>query len=153
MTEAEAIAQAKAIANDRRWPWRDPIYVVSRRRGLLQLGRPYWDITSNARANGDNVRIAFDERTGRAFRCRFIASGAADGPAVTEFRALEIAREVAESSGWRWEQPIRIQRVRHDWKRGKPWWVWSNANNRGRNVSVLIDAQSGAVLNSGFAPR
>jgi hypothetical protein len=152
VTQNEAIARAKVIANDQRWPWHDPAYVARRRRGLLGLFVPYWEVISNARANGENVRVAFEERTGRMFQSRFVPAGIG-GPAITEFRALEIAREVAERSGWRWEEPILVTPSRNRRDGVRPWWIWSKADCRGQNVSVLVHPDTGEVLSAGVTPR
>lgn len=151
MTSEEAIARAKVIASDQRWPWLEPAYAAWRRRGVLGLFAPYWDVMTNARTNGDHVRIAFDERTGRLLHSKFVAT--AGGPPITEFRALEIAREAAEKHGWTWKEPIRVTPSRNSRKGVRPWWVWSNADCLGMNVSVLVHPDTGEVLRAGVAPR
>lgn len=152
MNTDEAIGAARVIAADRRWPWREPIYAVQRRRGLLGLGVTYWQVTSNAYHNGDNVRVDIDNRTGKLLRATFIPADA-PGPAITELRALEIARDVAANEGWPWLEPIRVARSSPTLERVKPWWVSSNARSLGMNVSVAVHPETGAVLRSGFAPR
>jgi hypothetical protein len=150
VTSDEAIARAKVIANDQRWPWREPAFAAWRRRGLLGGFEPYWEVISNAQAYGENVRVAFVARTGRMFRSAFVVASPG-GPAITEFRAVEIAREVAQKNGWPWAQPIRVTPGKY--QRVRSWWVWSNANCLGMNVSVLLHLDTGVVLAAGFARR
>jgi hypothetical protein len=150
LTQAEAVARAKVIASDQRWPWLEPTYVAWGQRGLLGLFVPYWEVISNARSNGENVRVAFEERTGRMFRSAFVP-GSAGGTPITEFRAVEIAREIAEKNGWTWKQPIQV--TPRKFRRVQSWWVRSNANCFGMNVGVLVHTETGEVLEAGFAPR
>ena len=152
MTADDAIAKARIVAGDHRWQWREPIYAVQRQRGLLGLGPTYWEVTSNAYDNGENVRVEIDDRTAQMLRATFIPANT-PGPAITELRALEIARDVAGKEGWPWLEPIRVTRSSPTLEGVKPWWVWSNARSLGMNVSVAIHPETGVVLRSGFAPR
>jgi hypothetical protein len=128
VTREEAAAVGRHVALDRGWPWVEPVWTVRRRGGLLGLGRAYWQVTSNARQNGDNVIVQIDDTTGRVRADSFVPAEAAPGPAITEYRAIEIAREAAASRGWRWIEPAQVSRVRSG--RGGTeahWRVTSNA--------------------------
>ena len=63
MTESEAIAVAKQIAEHEGWPWDEPVSAVLERRFIL-LGPKEWTVTTNATLRGCNLRIVLDARTG-----------------------------------------------------------------------------------------
>lgn len=68
--------------------------------------------------------------------------------------ARRIAAERAAAEGWPFDEPVDVRRRRSlplvgGWR----WHVLSNANARGRNVRIEIDARTGAVLACAFAPR
>jgi len=67
--------------------------------------------------------------------------------AITEQEAIERARRIAEEQGWAWLEPVRARRT------GRGWEVFSNVLKRGGNVRVLVDRQSGEILEKGFNPR
>lgn len=57
----------------------------------------------------------------------------------TEDKAVALARDLCESEGLPWKEPIRIRK-----RRGR-WVVWTNAGKIGGNVEVIVDAKSGAA--------
>ena len=67
---------------------------------------------------------------------------------VSNIDAEQIARRYAEAQGWPWEDPVlrsfREFRARR---------VFTNADERGGNVTVWVDASTGRVRPGGFAPR
>ena len=63
---------------------------------------------------------------------------------LPEQRVLAIAKERAEAEGWPWREPVLLQ---HRLMRTL---VTTNADMRGGNVRVLIDARSGDVVRAGF---
>ena len=68
--------------------------------------------------------------------------------------ARRIAADHAAAKGWPFSEPVDVRRRRSvplfgAWR----WLVWSNADSRGSNVRVEIDARTGEVLASGFNPR
>lgn len=154
MTADEAIARARVVAGQRGWPWVEPAWAVRQRGGLLGLGRSSWRVISNARQNGDNAIVVIDERTGRTRAASFLAADAATGPAITAFRAIEIAREVAASESWPWREPVSVLQTLPARLTGQRHWsVKSNAATVGMNVSVVVDAATGDVLNRRYDPR
>ncbi len=62
MTREQAIAIARRVADERGWPWTDPIH-AKRRGGWLVFGRRRWEVRSNADMIGTNVYIVVDEAT------------------------------------------------------------------------------------------
>jgi hypothetical protein len=149
----EVIALAREISLGEGWPWEEPIHAVCRRRGWLGTGARYWEIVSNARSTGNNVSIEVDDGSGKVINRKFLPLAAGDGARqVTEFMAIEIACKIATERGWPWEEPILAMVRRRGWLWSGPryWEVVSNANCRGRNVSVAIDYATGHVLGSGF---
>ena len=69
-------------------------------------------------------------------------------------QAVEIAKAVAESEGWRWEEPIHVRKSRRGWFKGTwEWHVHSNAEWRGCNVYIVVDDVTGEVSHKAFLPR
>src|SRR5450432_677605 len=125
-----------------------------RRSGWVRIRR-HWDVLSNARSHGNNILIVIDDATGSVLSQTRLPGDPNGGAAgITEFEAVELAREIAASKGWPWEEPIDTIRRRRAWfGRHYYWEVLSNTNCTGRNVSVAIDETTGEVLGSGFMPR
>jgi hypothetical protein len=67
MTREQAIRKARAIANERGWRWREPVYVTER-RDMVAYGRRRIEVWSNAGSIGANVRVVFDAQTGKVLR-------------------------------------------------------------------------------------
>lgn len=73
---------------------------------------------------------------------------------ISEHEAIEIARRVAAEKGWRWEEPVVARRTRTLFIVGPAEWeVTTNADKRGTNVRVVLNAEDGAVLRAAFLPR
>lgn len=94
MTREEAVARARAVADEEGWTWREPVSVsleteddsgtifegavgwLSRRLGRSSAGRgrKVWRVLTNAGSRGVNVVVALDDLTGevlqKAFRPR-----------------------------------------------------------------------------------
>jgi hypothetical protein len=72
---------------------------------------------------------------------------------MSEEQAIAIARRVAEQEGWAWADPA-LATLRKNWSgRGGRWEILSNARALGAKVRVVLDAESGAVLEKGYVPR
>ncbi|MET0411368.1 MAG: hypothetical protein ABW217_08720 [Polyangiaceae bacterium] len=72
---------------------------------------------------------------------------------MTEQEAIEHARAVAREQGWAWVEPAHAT-FRRAWSgRGGKWEVFSNARGLGAKARVVIDAESGAILEQGYVPR
>jgi len=66
---------------------------------------------------------------------------------------LLIAHEVAETEGWIWLEPVRIEPNRC-WPFGRERWdVLTNWGSRGCNIRLEIDDETGQILSKGYAPR
>lgn len=75
------------------------------------------------------------------------------GVTVTEGEAIAIARAAAEREGWAWVEPV-LATFRQPWfGKGGKWEIFSNARGLGAKARVVIDAQTGAVLEKGYVPR
>jgi hypothetical protein len=73
---------------------------------------------------------------------------------ISEEEAIEIARRVAAEKGWRWKEPVKAHRTRAFIFIGRAEWeVLTNADMRGTNVRVVVDAQDGTVLRAAYLPR
>jgi hypothetical protein len=66
---------------------------------------------------------------------------------VSRADALRIAREHCEVQGWPWNEPVLVSLGLRCYS------LFTNANYRGGNVTVRIDAESGTVLSASFAQR
>lgn len=72
---------------------------------------------------------------------------------MSELEALQRAQEIATERGWAWQAPAQaIWRPAWFGKGGK-WEVLSNTLGKGAKVRIVLDAQSGAVLEQGYLPR
>lgn len=73
---------------------------------------------------------------------------------MTEEEALVLARAVSAEEGWAWVEPA-CATLRRPWfgKKGGKWEIFSNALGLGAKVRVVIDADSGAILDKGYIPR
>lgn len=73
---------------------------------------------------------------------------------MTDDEALERARSVAQSRGWEWEGRIAISRYRTFPIFGaRQVEVWSNADSRGCNCRVVLDEETGEVVEAAWLPR
>lgn len=63
MTEAEAIALARRVAEAEGWPWQEPV-VARRYRTLLLVGKRCWHVSSNADVRGCNVNVHIEDSSG-----------------------------------------------------------------------------------------
>jgi hypothetical protein len=68
-------------------------------------------------------------------------------PVISEEAAVLIARQACETRGWAWRGTIRV------WSRWGKWVVLTNAQAIGANARIVIDQQTGTVVNASYAPR
>jgi hypothetical protein len=68
--------------------------------------------------------------------------------------AVVLAKGYAETQGWIWVDPARAT-YKQSWfgKKNKRWEVYSNSQGLGAMVRVVIDAETGAILDKGYIPR
>ena len=70
--------------------------------------------------------------------------------------AIEHARRCAEERGWAWREPVGVTRsptfaflgrvrVRYE--------VRTNAEMRGRNARIVVDAEDGSIIEAHWLPR
>ncbi len=72
---------------------------------------------------------------------------------MTAQEVLRLAEAHAKEQGWPFVPPVSV-RLHKPWFFGRPHWdVWTNAEWRGQNARITLDAETGAVISSGFAPR
>jgi hypothetical protein len=72
---------------------------------------------------------------------------------VTEREAIDKARAVAEREGWAWVEPARVTFRKPWFGKGGKWEVFSNAMGLGAMARVVLDDESGAVIEKGYIPR
>lgn len=72
---------------------------------------------------------------------------------MTEQEAVEIARQLAKQEGWGWVDPA-FATLRRPWfGPGGRWEIFSNRGGVGTVVRVVIDDETGRVLEKGYVPR
>jgi hypothetical protein len=75
------------------------------------------------------------------------------GPVISEQEAIARAKKVAQEQGWAWADPA-LATYRAAWfGKGGKWEIFSNAHGKGAMARVVIDAETGAVLDKGYIPR
>lgn len=62
MTEPEAVARARQVAEEEGWAWVEPALTTWRPAWFGKGGK--WEIVSNAQGLGAKVRVVLDARTG-----------------------------------------------------------------------------------------
>lgn len=72
---------------------------------------------------------------------------------MTREEALAKARAVAEQEGWAWTEPADATFRRAWFGKGGRWEIFSNAKGLGAKARVVIDAETGEVLEKGYIPR
>ena len=72
---------------------------------------------------------------------------------ISEAEAIRLAKQLAEEKGWGWLDPAHAT-LRRPWfgPVGR-WEILSNAAGKGPQVRVILDAQSGQVIEKGYIPR
>ena len=66
-------------------------------------------------------------------------------------QAVNAAQRAAAERGWRWQEPVRASPMRVSGR--AVFEVRTNAENRGCNARIVIDAESGAVVEARWLPR
>jgi hypothetical protein len=70
VTREDAIARARALADERGWTWLEP---VGARRGRAWLvGKRRWTVTTNIEHIGASVLVVLDDATGAIVRAGFL---------------------------------------------------------------------------------
>jgi len=70
MTEAEAVARARGIAQTRGWAWVEPATALFHRGWFGRAGK--WDVSSNAKGLGARVHIVLDDSTGEVLKAGYV---------------------------------------------------------------------------------
>lgn len=70
MTEPEAVALARAVAERQGWPFLEPISIVYRRRWFRRGG--VWTIHTHTSGMTAQVGMRIDDRTGEVIEKRFV---------------------------------------------------------------------------------
>lgn len=73
---------------------------------------------------------------------------------MSESEAIAIAQSAAKENAWPWVQPVQVT-FRKAWfkRNGGRWKVFSNANGLGAKARVIIDDNTGLVIEKGFVGR
>jgi hypothetical protein len=70
MTAEEAIALTRKLAEERGWPWYEPVDAWSSRHYWL-WGRRYWHVFANANCRGLNTWAMIDDETGEILKAGY----------------------------------------------------------------------------------
>lgn len=142
----EAIEIARRFAEQNSWPWdslaatavlNTDVWCVATRVDDYWVENVYADVD----ANTGNVRTA-------SFR-------PAVSTPISRERAMEIGRGICEQNGWSWRE-VDIEEDEFesdDGKRLNCWTIGTNRDRLGGNATILLDAETGAVLQTHFASR
>jgi hypothetical protein len=71
---------------------------------------------------------------------------------VTETDAIQIAAKHAEQQGWPWIEPVECK-LRRRWFSCAVYVLRTNADKRGANIVMTIDAENGRVLEARILSR
>jgi hypothetical protein len=72
---------------------------------------------------------------------------------IGQDEAVERAKTLARERGWVWQEPATSILRRRWFRAGGRWEILSNALALGAKVRVVLDAESGEVLEEGYVPR
>lgn len=72
---------------------------------------------------------------------------------MSEAEAIRVAKQLADEMGWGWLDPAYATLRRRWFGPGGRWEILSNAVGKGPKVRVILDAQSGQVIEKGYIPR
>jgi len=68
--------------------------------------------------------------------------------------AIECARRCAEERGWAWREPVLVTRSRTFVFVGRVRYeVRTNAEMRGSNARIVVDAEDGSIIEAHWLPR
>ena len=70
MTREDAIARARALADERGWTWLEP--VAARRERAWLVGKRRWTVITNIEQIGASVRVVLDDATGAIVQAGFL---------------------------------------------------------------------------------
>ncbi len=72
---------------------------------------------------------------------------------ISEEEAVRLAKRLAQQEGWAWVDPANAILRRRWFGRGGRWEIFSNAHALGAKIRVVLDADSGKVLERGYIAR
>jgi hypothetical protein len=72
---------------------------------------------------------------------------------ISEAEAIRLAKQLADEKGWGWLDPPYATLRRPWFGPGGRWEIFSNAAGKGPKVRVVLDAQSGQIIDQGYIPR
>jgi len=72
---------------------------------------------------------------------------------ISREEAIHRASEFAREQGWAWQDPAVAIFRRRGFRAGGRWEILSNALALGAKVRVVLDADSGEVIEKGYVPR
>ena len=70
---------------------------------------------------------------------------------MTEEELIARAREHAAQRGWSWREPIHVRPV--SWHGAAAYQIETHVGFRGMNVSVVVAAADGSILNAAYLSR
>ncbi|MCA9188667.1 MAG: PepSY domain-containing protein [Pirellulaceae bacterium] len=146
IAEHEAIAIARRFALQNAWPW-------DSQAATAVLNGDVWCVATRVDDYWvENVYTDVDANTGDVKTASF--RPAVSSP-ISREHAMEIARGICEQNGWSWIE-VYIEEDEFesdDGKRLNCWTIGTNRDRLGGNATILLDAETGAVLQTMFASR
>lgn len=145
--ESNAIDIAREYAESNGWPWHDEsVYAWLSGSGM-------WCITTRPDTVWiANIYVEIDAETGDVL-------GGNQRPdlvsPISRRTALEIARKCVRDNGWTWRE-VDIHKDEFDSDDGRRlncWTVGTNRDRLGGNATIIVDAETGDVLESSFVSR
>ena len=66
---------------------------------------------------------------------------------IPKDQAITIAQNECTKHEWPWLEPIEVS------SRWRTWIVYTNGRSRGGNARIVVDKETGQIIESGFLPR
>ena len=154
-SEADAIQVAKNFARANDWPWTDEsVYACKSTHDAPHGIVDAWFVTTRPDEEWvANVHIVIEVATGTVLHSSF--RPAVVNP-ISRERAVELARVFAQQNDLPWSDEFDVVESEHDTDDGQRvncWAVSTNPTRLGGNLDVVLDAETGEVLDSWFANR
>lgn len=146
ISEADAIRFARNHAVAKCWPWHeDSVHAW--------FDADIWYITTHPDTEWiANVHVELCAKSGEII-------GGNHRPdivdPITRRRALELARAIIQENGWEWRDVFvcKDEFDSDDGRRINCWTVGTNRGRMGGNATIILDAETGAVLETSFVSR
>lgn len=144
--DEQAIAVARRHALEQGWPWATESVTAV-------LNHDVWYVATHVDDYWvDNVYVDVDAISGIVVCASF--RPAVINPIEREI-AIEIGRAICKQNGWSWNEVLieEDEFEAEDGHRINCWTILTNSDRLGGNATIMLDAQTGKVLETMFASR